>query len=71
MAESSLLLVADGVQNFGNLETLEATLTEGKKFKIGLALAHQTIKQTLQDSECCAGQHGHQDFHVSVTTHRY
>jgi hypothetical protein len=40
-----LLLVADEFQNFGNLETLEAILTEGRKFKIGLALAHQTIRQ--------------------------
>lgn len=40
-----LLLVADEFQNFAALETLDSILTEGRKFNIGLALAHQSIKQ--------------------------
>lgn len=40
-----LFIVIDEFQNFAALETLDVMLTEGRKYRVSLALAHQSIKQ--------------------------
>lgn len=40
-----VFLVIDEFQNFAHLETLGDLITEGRKYKIGLLLAHQHTKQ--------------------------
>ncbi len=44
-----MLAAIDEFQNFAALETLESVLTEGRKFGMGLMLAHQSVKQIPMD----------------------
>lgn len=44
-SRASVFLAIDEFQNFSHLETLGDMITEGRKYKIGLLLAHQHTKQ--------------------------